>query len=66
MGQYKFLKYPTIIGKAIIKGKMLNRDAGYDLEIPCLRILKILLFQQLDKNFDVGLPIKNSINSKQM
>ena len=36
MGQQKFLKYPTNIGKVIIKGERMNRGAGYDLEIPCL------------------------------
>ena len=36
MGQYKFLKYPTNIGKVISKGKRMNRGAGYDLEVPSL------------------------------
>ena len=36
MGQQKFLKYPTNIGKVIIKGKRMNRGAECDLEISCL------------------------------
>ena len=37
MSQYvsKFLKRGTNNGKAIITGKLVNRGAGYGLEIPC-------------------------------
>lgn len=31
----KFLKRPTNKGRAIVKGKRVNRGAGYGLEIPC-------------------------------
>ena len=31
----KFLKRPTNTGKAVIKGKRINRGAGFGLEIPC-------------------------------
>ena len=31
----KFLKRPTKKGRAVVKGKRVNRGAGYGLEIPC-------------------------------
>ena len=31
----KFLKRPTNTGKVVIKGKRINRGAGFGLEIPC-------------------------------
>lgn len=31
----KFLKRPSNSGKAIIKGKRVNRGGGYGLEVPC-------------------------------
>ena len=31
----KFLKRPTNKGRAVVKGKRVNRGAGYGLEIPC-------------------------------
>ena len=31
----KFLKRASKIGKAVIKGKRVNRGGGYSLEIPC-------------------------------
>lgn len=31
----KFLKRPTSKGRAAVKGKRVNRGAGYGLEIPC-------------------------------
>ena len=31
----KFLKRPTNKGRAVVKGKRVNKGAGYGLEIPC-------------------------------
>jgi len=31
----KFLKRPTNTGRAVVKGKCVNRGASYGLEIPC-------------------------------
>ena len=31
----KFLKRPSNSGKAIVKGKRVNRGGGYGLEVPC-------------------------------
>ena len=31
----KFLKRPTNKGRAVVKGKRVNRGVGYGLEIPC-------------------------------
>ena len=31
----KFLKRPTNIGTVVIKGKRINRGAGYGVELPC-------------------------------
>ena len=31
----KFLTRPTNKGRAVVKGKRVNRGAGYGLEIPC-------------------------------
>ena len=32
----KFLKRPTNIAKVIVKGKRMNKGAGYDLELRCV------------------------------
>ena len=32
----KFLKRPSNSGKAIIKGKRLNKGGGYGLQVPCM------------------------------